>query len=784
MPLKIEKAAVVGGGIMGSGIAALFANQGIPVTMFDVNVDAARKSLEKLASAKKIPQLTSPRNARFITAASVDQYADLLGDADAIVEVVPEILSLKQKVFAAVDEHRKKGSIVATNTSGLSIAKMCEGRSDDFRAHFLGTHYFYPVRYMALVELIAGPDTDAGVLKDYADFFRGIGKKPVTGRDTPNFIANRIGVYSMLKVMRLAEKYRLDIETVDMITGSPIGHPKSASYRLADMVGLDTLLHVTTNSYENCPDDEVRDELQPPALLAKMVEAGRLGQKTGEGFYKKAGKGKILVLDPETFEYSPIRKPRADRVRVAKGYPNPADRVRVMCTGGDDPISAFARELVLATGAYSLNRLGEVAGDVLTIDNALKWGFGRDIGPIEALDAIGLERAASMMEDLRMPVPAALTKAIETTGSFYSSDAVGRTQFLVPDTGAFETAADDPSELSLTQLKRSGKILRENLNARLVDMGDGVLLCELDAKMVPALNPVDDYIMSMLERAYAECESGRFKALVIGNQAKNFCAGANLKAVLELAQAERFDMIEDMTRKLQDVNMRNLHAPFPVITAPHGMTLGGGLEIALGGQVRVLLSELYCGLVEVGVGLIPAGAGCLRLLQLHQEKRNTRGRPLGAMQNTLAVFDLIGFGRVSSSADDARGKFLVPRSDVICFSKEAQLKKAKEVALARLDGFEAIPETPVLLPGRSGYLVMEGTIDGMRRAKQISSHAAKIAKIQANILTGGPDASPVEPVSEERILQLEREAFVQLVKESKTQERMAYMLKKGKPLFN
>ncbi|MHC4831933.1 MAG: 3-hydroxyacyl-CoA dehydrogenase/enoyl-CoA hydratase family protein, partial [Planctomycetota bacterium] len=621
------------------------------------------------------------------------------------------------------------------------------------------------------------------VLDDYAAFFRGIGKKPVIGRDTPNFIANRIGVYSMLKVMRLAEKYRLSIEQVDMITGSPLGHPKSASYRLADMVGLDTLLHVTTNSYDSCPDDEVRDELQPPALLAKMVEAGRLGQKTGEGFYKKAGKGKILVLDPETFEYKPISKPRADRVRVAKGYPKVADRLRVMCTGGDDPISAFARELVLATAAYSLNRLGEVTGDIFTIDNALKWGFGREIGPIEALDAIGLEQAASMMKDLQIPVPAPMQKAIETTGSFYGDDGAGRTQFFVPEKGALETVPDDPTEVSLRRLKADGKIVRENLNARLIDMGDGVLLCELDAKMVPAMNPVDDYIMSMMDRAYEEVESGKFRALVIGNQAPHFCAGANLKAVLELAKAERWDTIRDMTAKLQTVNMRNLHAPFPVVTAPHGMTLGGGLEIALGGQVRVLLSELYCGLVEVGVGLIPAGGGCLRLLQLLSERRNKRKRPLGVMQTAMAAFDLIGFGKVSSSADDARGKYLVRRDDVICFSKAEQLKKAKEVALARLDGFEPIPETPVSLAGRSGYLVMEDTINGMLRGGKITEHAAAIAKVQARILTGD-DASPVVPVSEARILELERDGFVELVKTAKTQERMAYMLKKGKPLFN
>lgn len=782
--MKIERAGVIGGGIMGSGIAALFANQDIPVTLFDVDLDVAKASLEKLASATKLPQLTSPRRAKLITPASANDYVELLPACDAIVEVVPEVLSLKQKVFASVDAHRRTGSVVSTNTSGLSVAAMCEGRSPDFREHFLGTHYFFPVRYMPLVELIPGPETKPEVVAGYADFLRRSGKKPVIGRDTPNFIANRIGVYSMMKVMRLAEKYGLGIELVDLITGPPLGHPKTASYRLADMVGLDTLLHVTQNSYDNCPDDEVRDELEPPSLLRKLVEAGRLGQKSGAGFYKKVGKGKVLVLDPERFEYVPLSKPRAERLRVAKGYADVRERLRVVLSGGDDPVSAFARELVLATGAYALNRLGEVADDIRTIDDALRWGFGRELGPIEALDAIGLERAAAWMEDLRIPVPEPLRLAIASGGSFYRDDGRGGSAHFVPASRAYEAPPEDPRVLSLARLKATGHVVRENLNARLIDLGDGVLLCELDAKMVPSMNPVDGYILGMLERGHDLVESGRYRALVIGNEAPNFCAGANLKAVLELAKAGELDTIRAMIRKLQGLSQRGLHAPYPVVAAPHGMTLGGGLELALGAQVRVAHSELYCGLVEVGVGLVPAGGGCLRLLQLQAARRNRRGRPYGPMQNALAAFDLIGFGKVSSSAEDAAHKRLIARDDVIVAAKDELVRRAKEVALERLEGHEAIPALPVHLPGRAGYLVLEDTIEGMLRAGKITEHAARIARVQARILTGGPDANPAFPVAEEHVLSLEEEGFLELVQHPLTQERMAHMLKKGKPLFN
>jgi 3-hydroxyacyl-CoA dehydrogenase len=781
--MKVERVGVVGGGIMGSGIAALFANQKLPVFLFDVNPEVAAASIAKLTDPKqKLQQLTSARHAKRITPASTDDYAELLPQCDVIVEVVPEILSLKQKVFKGIDEHRKPGSVVSSNTSGLSINAMVEGCSEDMQAHFLGTHYFHPVRYMPLVELIPHARTKPEVMQAYAAFFEQIGKKAVVGRDTPNFIANRIGIFAVMKAIRLAEKYGLTVEEVDMVTGPPLGYPKTATFRLADMVGLDTLLHATTNSYENCPDDEVRAELEPAPLVKKLVEAGRLGLKTGEGFFKKVGKGKILTLDVDSFEYRAPIKARDDLVRVAKGYAKAADRVKVMVEGSGK-IGNFARDLVLATGAYALNRLGEVADDVKTIDDAMRWGFSRELGPIQSLDAIGLVRAAELMKEAKIPVPEVLTNTIATTGSFYSETAEGRTQWI-DGQGGWHTEAEDPSVISLPRLHKQGKIVRENLNARLVDLGDGVLGCEFAVKMVPDLNPLDEYVLAMMAQAHELILGGEFKALVIGNQAPNFCAGANLKGVLDLAEAGQFDRIEALAKSLQQINLANLHAPFPVVAAIHGMTLGGGLEIALGAQVRVCASELYCGLVEVGVGLIPAGGGCLRLLQLMSARKNKRGRPFGPMQNALAAFDLIGYGKVSTSAEDAMfNKGLIPVGDVLHANRDQLIAKAKQVALARLEGFEALPETPVALPGRGGYLVMEDTICGLERAASIPPHGAAIARVQARILSGG-DANPTQPVSEERLCELEREGFVELCKQPLTRARMKHMLKTGKPLMN
>jgi len=781
MAFQPKRVGVVGGGIMGSGIAALFANLGIDATLFDLDAETAAKSIEALKQAKKLPQLTSKRNAKRITPASTRDYATLLPECDAIVEVVPEIMGLKQKVLAEIDAHRRPGSVVSTNTSGLSVNAIVAECSEDLKQHFLGTHYFHPVRYMPLVELIPGEQTKPELLDAYGALLRRAGKQVVIGRDTPNFIANRVGIYAMLKVMALTAKHGFTFEEADAITGPPLLTPKTATFRLADMVGLDTLLHATANSYENCPDDLQREELQPPALLTRLVEAKRLGLKTGAGFYKKAGK-EILTLDPASFDYRPKQRADLPRVKQAGRIPDPTKRLAAMHEG-DDPVALFAQELTAAVGAYALHRVGEIAGDLKTIDDAMCWGFGRTLGPIACVDALGLERVAGWIDRAGIPRPPLLTQALEAGTSLYGFDDQQRVTYFSPPAGMV-SVADDPDVLDLPRLHRLGKTVSENPSAKLVDLGDGVVLVQPASAYVPALNPIDDGVLDQLEAAHEQVATGAFRAIVIGNQADNFCAGANLKAVMDLAAAGKLGDIEALAKRLQDLNLRGLHASYPVIAAPHGLTLGGGLELALGAQQRVAASELYAGLVEVGVGLIPAGGGCLRFLQLQSAKRNQRGRPLGPMQNALAVFQKIAYGTTSSSAADAQEQVMLGPDDRIVARGDALLKVAKDVALARLEGFEPIPPTPVPLPGESGYLSMLSEIDALLRRGAIPPHGATIARVQARILSGGVDANPTEPTSEERILELEREGFMELVQHPKTHERVAHMLKTGKPLFN
>ncbi len=788
--LQLKEVAVIGGGIMGAGIAAFFANNNVPSKIFDIKLELAKGAIDKLADPKaKVPLLYTPKYAKRISAFSVDDYAKELGSADMIVEVVPEIMSLKQKVFEQIDKFRRPDSIVATNTSGLSVNEMVRGCSESMKAHFLGTHYFNPVRFLPLVELIPSEQFDRDLLEELRVWFSDVaGKKPIIGKDTPNFVGNRVGIFFMMKTLELMNKYGLSIEEVDMVTGPPLGHPKTATFRLADMVGNDTLVHAAMNSYENCPEDEARDAFKPPAFLDKMVEMGLLGDKTRKGFYQKSktpdGQRQILVLDLETFEYRPKETPRSDCVRVAKNFVSPMDRIISMATySADDKYSRFSKELILASAAYALNRVGEIADDIATIDNALKWGFANEVGPIEVLDGFGLEKAASMMESVGVAVPKLMLEIMQKTDRVYEARVDGTVRYFDVATQAFTEMPSPEGAINLAALKETGHIVRENLNARLIDIGDGVLCCELDAKMVPKMNPIDDYIISMLWQAQEEIASGRFKALVISNQAPNFSAGAQLQMILELSKAKRFKDIEEVSKQLQMANLSLYHANFPVVTAPHGMTLGGGLEVTFAGQKRVPYTELYCGLVEVGVGLIPAGGGCLGLLM--QFIRTMAPKTPGPMPPVMKAFELIGFGKVSSSAAMAIDMGLLAKDNtVFAYNKDTQIAKAKQVALEMLENFEPIPKMELVLPGQGGYLVMEDSIDGFHKSGTITAHSAKIAKIHAHVLTGGEKASTVSTVSEEYILELERDAFVKLCAEPMSQERMAHMLKKGKPLIN
>lgn len=780
----LERVAVVGAGIMGGGVAAFFANAGKRVALFDVERGLAEKAVAALKDGEaKLPQLYTPRNARLIEPLSMRENAAELAKADVIVEVVPEVMAVKRATLAEIDRHRRPGTIVCTNTSGLSVAAMAVECSDDLKSSFLGTHFFNPVRYLPLVELIPTAVTRPEIVAVLRALFVAQGKRPVIGRDTPNFIANRIGVFQLMLTLRLMERFGLSVEQVDMITGPPLGNPKTGTLRLADMVGIDTLVHAAANQAAHCPSDEARDVCNANPILERMVAEKKLGDKSRQGFYRKersqAGSA-IFALDLRSWEYRPRSSPRSDVVRVAKTFTSPEERIVSMISVIDDPVGAFARQLVLASAAYALNRVGEIADDLVTIDNAMRWGFAKELGPIEILDHVGLERSARWMEESGIAVPRLLSAAIGATGRLCRRRVQAVDYF---DTGARSMRAlpERQDVVRVAALKEANKIVRENLSARLLDMGDGILLLDLDAAMVPSMNPIDDYMVSMLAQVFEEIPRN-FRALVIGNQATNFSAGAQLKLLVEMFKARRFDDVRRLIQGLQGVNLALYHAPFPVVATPHGMTLGGGLEVSLAGHARVAYVELYAGLVEVGVGVVPAGGGCLQLLSQTVEGM-APARP-GPMPPVMRAFELIGYGRVSKSAEDAIELGLLTRSDVIVYNKDEQLTRGKELAQKLLGSFKPRPQRQLFLPGPAGYFVFEDQISAMLATKKITEHSALIARHQARILTGGSNASPTQPVDERTILELEMEAFLSLCGTPATIARIEHMLKHGKPLIN
>jgi 3-hydroxyacyl-CoA dehydrogenase len=776
--MKIEHVAIVGAGIMGGHIAAFFANLGIKSDLYDIDRAIAEKTLQKISDPNsKMPVLYTPRFVKRIQPRLISEMEKYLKNADMIIEAVPEKMEIKHKVFTEVDKHRRSDAIVATNTSGLSINAMSRVMSESMARYFLGTHYFNPVRYMPLVEIILSDKSDPKIAEFLIQFYETVGKKPLICKDTTNFIANRIGIFSLMKSISMMDRYRFDVEMIDLITGPPLGNPNTATLRLCDMVGLDTAVEVARNVYLNCPLDEVRDIFKPCAWLERMVQEKMLGEKTGKGFYQKSG-DKILTLDIEKWLYRPQNKVKLDIVGAAKEYENAGDRVRVMCQG-DNTASRFCRELVLATASYSLHRLGEITDDIAAIDNALKWGFRREIGPIEVLDYIGLERAREWMQEFVIPIPPVLDDII-AKGSVYKSEA-GKNYCFAPKAKDF-TPLPSAHYVSLEILKQSGKVVRANLSTRLIDLGDSVLLLELDHKMVPTMNPVDEFVIRMMNQVPQVMKEEGFKALVIGNQADNFCAGAQLQMVLEACKEKAWKKIEEMCFSFEKANTDLYHAGFPVVVAPHGMSLGGGMEITLSGHRRVVLSEFYGGLVEVGVGLLPGGGGNLLLLLQFLETMEAANP--GPVYPMMKAFELIAYGTVSTSAYDAMDKGIIRQSDHVVYNKDEQIQRAKEVALGMIAGHTAKPLRELYLPGNSGYLVIDAQVDDLVVAGKLTPHGALIARKQAYVLTGGDKASPVEPVSEEYILELEREAFVSLCGEEKSQDRIAYMLKNKKPLFN
>lgn len=791
---QIKKAAVLGSGVMGSGIAAHLANIGIPTLLLDIAprelTDAEKaKGLtlenkevrnrisegnrQKLLKQKPAP-LTSKKNIALIEAGNFEDDMERLKDVDWIIEVVVENLSIKKQVFEKVDQHRKPGSIVSSNTSGISVEAMSEGLSEDFQKHFLGTHFFNPPRYLKLLEVIPTKNTSSEVLSFMKQFGEDVlGKGVVEAKDTPNFIANRIGTYGLLVTVQEMLKGGYSVGEVDSITGPLIGRPKSATFRTLDVVGLDTFIHVANNVYDQVGGKE-KEVFEVPDFMKVMQEKGWLGSKTGQGFFLKKGK-EILELNPETLEYGPRQKLKTASTELAKQEKGTAGKLKALVYS-DDRSGQLLWNILSPALLYSAQLHGEIADDVTAIDRAMKWGFGWELGPFETWDAIGVEKSVRKMEEAGEEVPAWVKEMLEKgINSFYKEEE-GQKYFY--HNGEYRLIEENPKVINLKQLKKQKGVIKKNTGASLVDIGDGVALLEFHSQS----NAIGMDIIQMINFAVDEVEKN-YKGLVIGNQGKNFCVGANLGMILMEAQDDNIYELDMVVRHFQNAMMKIKYSAKPVIAAPFGMTLGGGAEVCLPAAHIQASSETYMGLVEVGVGLIPGGSGNKELYLKHLENM-PNGVEFDLQKVANKVFESIAMAKVSTSGEEARDNNFLNLADGISVNGDHLLYDAKQAVLALHEkGYKPPVRKKVPVVGETGYATLLLGAQAMLYSGYISEHDLKIAKKLAYVIAGGKVPYGTE-VDEQYLLDLEREAFLSLVAEPKSQQRMQHMLLKGKPLRN
>jgi 3-hydroxyacyl-CoA dehydrogenase len=799
MARRIKRAAVLGSGVMGSGIAAHLAGVGIPTLLLDIvppdlsGEDTkkglsrehpafrnrfATSNLERALKAKP-PVFYNPDDAALIEVGNFDDHLTQIKDCDWIVEAVTESLDIKRALFARVDAARKPGSVVTSNTSGLSIRAMVEGRSDDFVRCFFVTHFFNPVRFMRLLEIVVGEKTDPDVVAQMARFGAdSLGKGIVYGKDTPNFIANRIGVFGMMYALHAMLREGFSVEEMDAVFGPVTGRPKSAVFRTADMVGLDTLCHVADHCYTSLEQDEAREFFKVPDFLREMVKRGWLGQKSKSGFYKKQGE-EILALDPKAVEYRAQQKVRADSIGAAKGIEDVGRRIKTMVSA-EDRLGRLAWDVIARTLIYSANRIGEIADDVVNCDNAMKWGFNWDLGPFETWDALGVKESVERMTREGMAVPRRVTGMLDRgVTSFYGGTASRPLHFDF-GAGAHKELPLDGRQIRLAALREERKVVRENSGATLYDTGDGVLLLELHTKM----NAVDNDVVGLMHQAVNLAEEEGWTGLVIGNEHKEaFSAGANLFALLVAINQKMWDQVEKLVTGFQQANLRLRYSDIPVVTAPAGLALGGGAEMVMGADAVRAHAELYMGLVEVGVGLIPGGGGTLEMLE--RFCGNLPDDPgFDPLPFIRGAFQNIAMARVSVGAEDGRKLGLLRPQDGVTLSRDLLIHDAKQtvLGLARA-GYRRPRPMTFRLPGANGAASFRWFLTTMREGHQITEHELKIASKLAWVLCGGETTTRLR-VSQQRILDLEKEAFLSLCGEPKSQERMEHMLKNNKPLRN
>jgi len=802
MERKIRKAAVLGSGVMGAGIAAHLANVGIPTYLLDIvprelTEEESKKGLtlehpavrnriaqagkDRLLKEKPAP-LMDKANLDLITVGNFEDHLSLIAGVDWIIEVVVENLEIKKKVFAQVEEHRKPGTIISSNTSGVSINEMSEGRSDDFRKHFLGTHFFNPPRYLKLLEIIPGKDTDPAIV-DYMMHFGEfvLGKGTVLCKDTPNFIANRIGTYGLQVSIQEMVRLGLGVDEVDAITGPVIGRPKSATFRTLDVVGLDTYVHVANNVKNKSEDAAEKAVFEIPDFVLKMVENRWLGQKAGQGFFKqvKSAEGKeILALDYNTMEYRPRNKAKFASLEAAKTAKSLPEKMKALVYGKDKG-SEFLWSVFKKVFLYSAEKAYEIADDIVAVDQAMKWGFGWELGPFETWDAIGLEKSVARMREEGETIPA-LVEELLASGktSFYQKNEGRIAAFAIG--GQYKDVEVKKERINLAALKEQGKVIKKNAGAALIDIGDDVACLEFTSPH----NALGIDVLQLANFAAEEIKRN-YRGLVIGNQGKNFCVGMNLAMALMEAQDDNYFELEMLVKNFHKAKEAFRTSGRPVVAAPHGMTLGGGVEVCYMADRVQASAETYLGLVEVGVGLLPGGGGTVEMLFRAMEHVPEGGTvPVDPFPFVARYFENIAMAKVSTSGKEAINLGYLRPSDRISINPDHLLYDAKQFVLQMdKEGFSPRQPRKTRVIGQTGYASLRQNIYAMKKSGYISDHDEFIASKIAYVMSGGDLPAGTE-VNEQYLLGLELKGFLDLIKTQKTQQRMQHMLTKGKPLRN
>jgi 3-hydroxyacyl-CoA dehydrogenase len=810
MDKRIEKAGVIGAGVMGATIAAQLANVGIETTLVDIvppeltEDDRAKGFSEKsepfrnklalqgvqTALKSKPASFYLPENAKRIRVGNIEDHLEWLKEVDWIIEAVVERLEIKKSVYEKIETVLQPETLITSNTSGIPAGDLCEGRSGNFRKYFAITHFFNPPRYMKLLEIVPGPDTLPETIERLADVCeRVLGKGVVYAKDTPNFVANRIGIFSVFFLIRTMIDLGLTIEAIDELTGPIIGHPKSASFRTSDLVGLDVLVHVADNVYERAPHDENRDMFRPPALVKEMIDRHMLGEKTKQGFYKKVtdddGKTDILSMDYKTMAYTPREKVLLASLEAAKNIPGTAGKIKALYYA-DDAAGKFTFSTLSETLIYSANRIPEITDDILNLDNAMKWGFAWKMGPFETWDVLGIKDSVEKMKQAGYRIPTWVQEMIDRgKSSFYMREA-GTSFYYDPSIKDYKEVPVKPGVILLPALKDRQKMVAGNKGASLIDIGDGVACLEFHTKM----NAMGDDIVNMVNKS-TDLVKKDFEGLVIANHADTFSAGANLPLVLFTAQEEEWDDLEWMVKTFQDTFMRLKYLDKPVVAAPAGMALGGGCEICLAADRVRFAAETYLGLVEVGVGLVPAGGGTKELLIRNTEHLfevqpgGVYPKQIELMPFVARTFETIALAKVSTSGPEAVKLGYLRSHDKMTVNRDFLIENAKKTVLSmNMEGYQPPgPDVEIRVGGRDTLAVLKMAVWTLHEQGYATDHDVTVSEKVAYVVSGGEVLADTR-VSEQYLLDLEREAFVSLCGDPKTQARIQHMLTTGKPLRN